>query len=168
MIRAAATGRIDYSKAESGSYVWRLREWLMLEETDRDALITFTMFKQLQQVATAGGPSPVDGKAELFTQHYERGNAHLQTLGQALFPYMKWDEKSYYKSELEGMRAEYVAKFGDPSTPEAKAQAKRDMEASKRQQLMNEQKVKAAAEAESRRGKEIERLRSQRTARKGR
>ena len=79
-----------------------------------------------------------------------------------MFPYMQWDEKSHYKSEMEQMRAEYVAKFGDPSSPEAQAQAKRDTENLKRQKLMSEQKAKADAENRSKRERELAQLRNRR------
>jgi len=164
MIRAAALCRIDYAEAVSSDPVWLWRERMILDAVELEALVSFTAGKQLQQVATTVWPAG-DQKGDMYKTHYDRGNEHLTSMGKLLFPYWKWDEKAYYKGEAEQMRAEYIAKFGDPSTPEAKAQAKKDEETLKRQQLMNDQRQKSEVQMLQKREEDIQRLRSKRTAR---
>ena len=165
MIRAAATGRLNYKEAVSGDEIWLLKEQYVLDAIEVDMLISYTAGKQLQQVATAVWPSG-DTKGELYKTNYERGNAHLKLIGQLSFPYWKWDEKAYYKSEMAQMRAEYIAKYGDPSTPEARAQAKKDEETVKRNALIAEQHKQTEAVVLQRRTDEIQRLRSKRVQRR--
>jgi len=164
MVRAAATGRLDYKEAVSLDPVWLLREQIMLDDVEQESLIQFTAGKQLQQVATTVWPAG-DQKGDTYKLHYDRGNAHLQAMGKLLFPYWKWDEREYYKSEVDQLRAEYVAKYGELNTPEARAQLKRDEEALKRMQLQAEQKQKNDQAALQKRTQEIQRLRSKRIKR---
>lgn len=164
MIRAAVLGRLNYAEANSKSPAWLWRERLITNGVEEESLMRYVSGKHLQQVATTVWPAG-DNKGDLFKTHYDRGNAHLQTIGQLLFPYWKWDEKAYYKSEVAQMREEYIAKFGDPSTPEARATAKKDEAALKRTQLLNEQRQQAELQALQKREQDIQRLRSKRIKR---
>lgn len=167
MVRAAATGRLDYSRADSNDWRWTLRERILLMEIERDYFVQVTERRQLQQAVTAVWPSG-DTKGEMFKVHYDRANEHLQFMSRLLLPYLKWDENSQRKSEMAQMRAEYVAKFGDPSSPEVKKRIEKDAEEFKKNQLLSAQRRQAEAEAMAKREVEILRLRSKRAERRGR
>ena len=83
-------------------------------------------------------------------------------IGEALFPWLEWDEKDRMKSEVAQLRAEYVARFGDPSSPDAKEQDKRDQEAVKRSQLDAAQQAAHAARVESEAFEQMKKIRARR------
>ena len=116
--------------------------------------------RHLQQVTTASGPCA--GQADLYNDNYKRGNEHLKAIGQLLFPYMKWDEKERYKTDLDQMRQEYTAKYGDPNAPEAKRRERQNLETLKRQALLAEQKAVMDAESAVNKKVALEQLRSKR------
>jgi len=167
MIRASATGRLNYKDADSFDSRWLVRERLMLHDMERELKLALFKRKQLQQAATTVWPD-VDGGQEVYQSHFNTSNGHLLTIGKTLFPYLVWDEKEYYKSELQRMREEYVSKFGDPSSPEAKARAKRDAESRKRQKLEREQQKKMEASEVKKREELLREIRLRRTNRRKR
>ena len=164
MVRAAATGRLDYREADSNSRKWKFKERLMLNDVEREHLNELSRLKQLQQVSTAIWPT-WDDKGAMFHEHYKRGNEHLMDIGKRLVPYIEWGEGAYYKSEAAVMRAEYIKKFGDPSSPEALAQQRRDKEALRRHRVEVTQQAAADAEAQREREKTLQDLRTRRHVR---
>jgi hypothetical protein len=165
MVRAAATGRLDYSKADSNSGVWLMREKLMLLQLERDIIVDMRKLRHLQQVSTAIWPAG-DTKGDMFKEHYERGNAHIEVIGKLQQPYIKWDTKDVYKSELRTLRDEYTKQFGDPSSPEARARNARDLESIKKSKLMAQQKAEAEMAATKRREAELQSIRNRRVAKR--
>lgn len=161
MIRAAASGRLNFENADSSNVLWLLRERLVIDELERDSLLQLTACRHLQQAATTVWPAG-DEKGAIYNTHIKSSERYVKTMGRLLFPYVSLDDKTYYRSEVEQLKAEYAAKFGDPSSPEAKARAKADEEALKKQQLMTAQRVQSEAIEKDRREKEIQRLRLKR------
>ena len=133
----------------------------MLHDVERDHMIQLSQMKQLQQVATAIWPH-WDPDGAMFKDHYNRGNEHLVEAGRRLMPYAKWNREEAYKSEIEQLRAEYIKRFGDPSTPEAKAQAERDRQAVRRRKVESRQQAAAAAAEEAERARKLRELRERR------
>ena len=165
MIRAAADGRIDYRDADSRSPRWLLYEQLMLDVTETDQLNKFSELKHLQQAATAAWPA-FDEEGKLWAQHYERGNEHVVDIGKRMFPYIDWDKDAHIKSEVESLREEYRRRFGDPSSPEAKAQAERDRMAIRKNKAATAQKAAAEAAATREREEKLRKLRESRNRRR--
>ena len=161
MIRAAATGRLDYSNADSNDAVWLLRERTMLSYSETEAFVELLKQRQLQQVSTAVWPTG-DTSGDGWREHYNSGRDHLMQIGEALFPWLQWDEKDRLKSDVAQMRAEYIERFGDPSSPDAKEQDKRDREAVKRSQLDAAQRAEQKALAESNVATQMRKIRERR------
>lgn len=164
MLRAAATGRLDYSAAESGNPVWLARERLVLRYVEREAMADLVKQRHLQHVTTAVWPA--GGSGELWRDHYNAGRDQLMVLGELLFPWVEWDEKTRYKAELRELKDEYIKKFGDPSTPEAKAQEQRDMETLKRRAVAVQQTAAEAARQAEDMAEAMRALRAKRYSRK--
>lgn len=163
MIRASATGCLDYSDADSTDDVWLAREGIMLRYAESAALIELMKLRQQQQIATSSWAGDTDG--EVWRDHFNAGREHMLKVGALLFPWVSWDERKQRKNEIDELRDEYTKRFGDPSSPEAKEQDKRDKEALKRSQLDAKQQAQAKSQAESDVAASMKRIRDKRNKR---
>lgn len=164
MVRTAALGRIDYSKADSNDSIWLQRERIMLLETEREAILQQQISRHAQMANTTTWPS-ADTKGEIYKHHFSESRALLTSIETLLLPYDKLDKKEYYKREMEQMRAEYVAAFGDPSSPEAKEQARKNSIELAKQRATARQKMAADIEAKKQQAEKLAALRAKRSRR---
>ena len=164
MIRAAASGRIDYSKADSDNALWRCRERIILYEIEREALLQSQICRHTQMVVSTVWPDG-DNKGEIYKHHFDTGAKILESIETLLLPYDKRDKKEYYKEEMEKMRAEYTALYGDPSSPEAKAIARKDSIEMDRKRAEARRKMVAEMELAQRQSEQLAEIRLKRSRR---
>ena len=165
MTKAAACGRLNFKEADSDDVRWILRERLVLNQLENDLLTELSRQKQMQFISTAVWPN-WDDNGKIWNSHFDSGNEHLIEFGKGLMPYLSWDKKDQYKSEVADMRAEYVKKFGDPSSPAAKAQARKDSDALKQRRLEANQKAAAVVQEQREREEKLRNLRKTRRKRR--
>lgn len=157
MTKAAAYGWLDFKDADSYRTQWLLKEMLVLEQLDQELMARVLHYKQLQQAVTAVWPAG-DTKGEMWQAHWDRSLRYLTLIGQQLLPYLKWDIKDTYKSDMEKAREEWVARFGDPRSPEVKAKIAKALETAKRDELLKQQEAEAQAEDLKRRAERQQQL----------
>ena len=167
MIRAAASGRVDYSKADSDSVRWLLKERMMILKTEREAKLQRSLSRHKQMTATTTWPAD-DKKGEIYKHHFELSSTILDNIESLLLPYDKMDKKEYNKREMKQMRAEYIAAYGDARCPEAKLQARKDSVELERQRAESRQKMTAEIEATQKRAEQLTALRDKRSRRRRR
>ena len=160
MIRAAATGRLDYRQAHSDDIVWRLKERLLLSEMERDILVDIGRIRHLQDVGTTVWPA--GDRGDMYKAQYDRGSARISAIGQLIAPFLHWTDADRYKSEAQSLREEYIKKFGDPSAPENKARAARDMEALNRSNAAAQQKQSQEQDQRRQRDQQLQTARERR------
>jgi hypothetical protein len=147
-IAAAATGRINFKEANSFDINWLAREQLLLGFVEREILKDVLQTRLTIEAAVASASPFTEDHVNIYETHYGRARESRDTIEKLVIPYIKQDSKDYYKTEMDTMREEYIRKFGDPSSPEAKEAAKRDMEAIKRRKLEAKQRAQISAEKE--------------------
>jgi len=164
MIRAAASGRLDYTCADSDDALWILKERMMLKEEERLSVLAMEKAKHLQMVATCQWPEG-DKKGDIYKHHFSSGTKILESLEKLLLPYDKITEKEYYKREMEDMRKEYTRVFGDPSSPEAKARAQADSARILQQRAASKQKMLHEMETKRKQAQELSDIRNRKLRR---
>jgi hypothetical protein len=167
MIRAAASGRLDFGDADSDSIQWMVRERLILQEVERTAILELQKARHLQMAASTTWPD-FDSKGEVYKHHFSVGKDLLADMENLLLPYDKVDKKEYYRREMDDLRAEYTATFGDPSSPEAQEQARRDSAALERQRVEAKQNMRNEMATRKKQAEQLAALRRKRNRRRKR
>jgi hypothetical protein len=166
MSTAAATGKIDYTRADSNSIRWLLYERMVLDQLDKEKGIDLIKQQHLQWVASTVWPEN-DRRGHYYKSHFNKGVDLLKTLRNVLFPYLSTNPKDMYKDDMESFRREYARKFGDPSSPEMKAKLVQDEQIVKQQQMLGKQKSKVEAKAAAERQARLEEWRAKRYRKRG-
>jgi hypothetical protein len=105
MLLASATGRLDFSKADS-SWRWLAYERAVLSVVGDECDSKLLAAAHIEQVAARLSGAQTDGSI-------------LRMLGAVLQPYEKWDEQASYADTLKRKRDAWEAHFGrldDPDT----------------------------------------------------
>ena len=161
MIKAAATGKLNFESADSNDRLWLTKEKLILDAIEREDILRLLEVRHLQQAASSVWPA-LDDKGELYGMHCDNATELAQGIASVLFPFEDWSEKGQRKRDIADMREEYVRRFGDPSTPEGKAAAAKDAERVEKMRAQAEQKQKAEAALLAEQSKKLAELRDRR------
>jgi hypothetical protein len=119
MVRAAATGRIDYTQADSNDILWLTREKLVLEDLDRQISAEFGTSLNLYYAVSAIGPSFWDKNMQIYREQMGHSAEVLQRVDKLMRP---WSAKAdHWQSLMDHMREQYKSAFGrDPGSVETK------------------------------------------------
>lgn len=134
MIEAAAAGRLNFSEASSLDSRWLLREGLILDALERSHLADLFKLRHNQRSAGACWPFS-DTEGILYKEQMKEADELFDSVTAAVTPWVSTNKADHVKDEMASMRAEFVAKVGDPSSPELKRAARELDENTKRMQL---------------------------------
>lgn len=140
MVLTAGAGRIDYSKADSNSSIWIIRENLLLADLERERLVEAAERRHLQHMLSASGWSIWAEEGKLQEQVVE-SQKQLRKADKLMFPWMQLDDREHYKGFVAQLREEFTARYGDPDDPETKKKIKSTRDSLKRRELEAKQRA---------------------------
>lgn len=113
MIRAAAKSGIDFKQAKPFDPWWWLRLSWLLNEVEADGARSMFAMQHSQHVAALDYSA-----AEAFKHHWDAATNCTTKIYNSLYPWMKIAESN--KTDVDKMRNEWIAIFGDPEDPVVK------------------------------------------------
>ena len=144
MVRAAASGRVDFANADLLGRKWWMRLGWILDELELEGVSKVQAMRHAQYVA---GLDPMSGQ-KAFEYHWKMADECLSSVHAQLFPWLKdGDEEETAEASAGRVKTTWESVFGDPEDP-----------ANKRNLLAYRRRLqKMLADAEARAAKREER-----------
>ena len=115
LVRAAAKQGVDFRAADALSRSWWTRTKWILDQMDTDSQLDIFRLQHAQNLAII--PGVVTDK-QGFRKHWDNANDLLTQIFNEHFPWQAKD--SSRTDQITQMRTAWIARWGDPNSPEGK------------------------------------------------
>ncbi len=126
MCRAAATGAVDFTRADPRDPNWWRRLNLTLDHVEAESLLAIRMLKHasasrlLAAVNCAALVRPDIGSS-ILDGFFTEADEQITAIGSLLFPWIEFSATNATKAAIDKMTTQWIATWGDPNDPETQA-----------------------------------------------
>jgi uncharacterized protein YdgA (DUF945 family) len=118
MVRAAASGAIDFARADPRDRFWWTRLNLTLEHLEDEAVREVT---RMNHATAAALLARADLKQDSIDKVRDHADALVRKVSTLLFPWVDFDPRTATATAIGAMRAQWAAEWGDPESAATKA-----------------------------------------------
>lgn len=162
-LRAATSGCLDFTYANSRSQKWLNRENAVLRHVE-SRLFEDILHLRFDQAAAGIAVWPEgDPQGKMHSAFVAKANERVAQIGKLLLPHMPWSREARYSNAGEEWRAAFISKFGDPDDPQVATELQRLSESFERDSAA----ARAAADAQGRIDSQLRAQAAKRVAERG-
>lgn len=162
-LRAATSGCLDFTYANSRSQKWLNRERAVLAHVEQQLFEGILRLRFDQATAGIAVWPEADPQGKMHSAFVEKANERVAQIGRLVLPHMPWTREAKYSKAGEEWRAEFISRFGDPDDPKVAAEFQRLSESFATESAT----ARAEADAQSRADQQRRDLAAKRVAERG-